>query len=208
MDAFMDGLWLKIESGVQFLRGLLDIAFAPLHSLGPVVTISVIALVTVLVAKVLTKTIRTRRYAELKKEFIYWHGLREEAMKAEDTEKGRLLAKNIDQAKLNRVYYDYFFEGFMLSLATKYLPILTFLAYVNETYRPAAMEQLFGRNVLFYLPFSAEPTPVGPVFWFVLSLVAIYVCWPMAVRVLQKMFHRLAGRRPSRLKEALSQNGS
>ena len=206
MDAFMDSLWMKIESGVQFLRGLLDIAFGPLHAMGPVVTISAIALVTVLITKVLTKTIRTRRYAELRKEFVYWHGLREEAMKADDSEKGRMLAKNIDQAKLNRVYYDYFFEGLMLSLATKYLPILAFLAYVNETYRPGAMEKLFGTKVLFYLPFSAEPTPVGPVFWFVLSLAAFYACWPIAVKSFHKVFGRLAELRHSRFKEALSLN--
>jgi uncharacterized membrane protein (DUF106 family) len=206
MDAFMDSLWLKIEAGVHFLRGLLDIAFSPLHALGPVVTISVIALVTVLVTKVLTKTIRTRRFAALQKEFIYWRELREEAMKAEDTEKGRRLAKNIDQAKLNRVYYDYFFEGLMLSLATKYLPILAFLAYVNETYRPAAMEKMFGHDVLFYLPFSAEPKPVGPVFWFVLSLAAFYTCWPMAVKAFGKISGRLGELRHSRFKEAVSEN--
>jgi hypothetical protein len=206
MDAFMDNLWLKIELGVQFLRGLLDIAFAPLHALGPVVTISAIALVTVLITKVLTKTIRTRRYCELQKEFIYWRNLREEATRAEDAEKGQMLAKNIDQAKLNRVYYDYFFEGLMLSLATKYLPILTFLAYVNETYRPAAMEKLFGRDVLFYLPFSGDPTPVGPVFWFVLSLTAFYLCWPMAVKAWEKISSRLAGNRHANFKEAFPQS--
>lgn len=208
MDAFMDTLWLKIEAGVQYLRGLLDLAFGPLNAMGPVVAISAIAVVTVLVTKVLTKTIRTRRYAELQKEFIYWRNLREEAMKAEDSEKGRMLAKNIDQAKLNRVYYDYFFEGLMLSLATKYLPILTFLAYVNETYRPAAMENMFGREVLFYLPLSAEPTPVGPVFWFVLSLAALYTGWPMAVKAWKKVVGRLAENRRTRFKEALPQNDS
>ena len=176
MDAFMDSLWMKIESGVQFLRGLLDIAFGPLHAMGPVVTISAIALVTVLITKVLTKTIRTRRYAELRKEFVYWHGLREEAMKADDSEKGRMLAKNIDQAKLNKVYYDYFFEGLLNNIVTKYLPILLLLAYVNETYQPANLLKLFGREYVFKLGRIGEQTLfMGSIFWFIISIVLIYL---------------------------------
>jgi uncharacterized membrane protein (DUF106 family) len=208
MDAFMDSLWLKIEAGVQVLRGLLDAAFGPLNALGPAAAIFAIALVTVAVTKVLSKTIRTRRHARLKKEFIYWRELREEAMKAEDTEKGSRMARNIDQAKLNRVYYDYFFESLMLSLATKYLPILVFAAYVNEAYRPAAMEALFGRTVVFHLPWSGQPVPVGPVFWFVLSLAGIYICWPLAARVVRRICRRLDIQPFSRDDRAISPNGS
>ena len=39
--------------------------------------------------------------------------LRQEAMACEDREKGKALARNIDQAQLNKAYYDYFFEGFV-----------------------------------------------------------------------------------------------
>lgn len=208
MEAFMDSAWLKIEAAIQFFRGILDIILGPLNNLGPVAAVSAIALLAVVVTKVLSRTIRTRRHAKLKEDFLYWHGLRQEALKCEDGEKGRLLAKNIDQAELNRVYYDYFFESLMLNLVTKYLPILVFLAYVNETYRPAAMEKMFGRAVLFNLPFTAEPIPVGPVFWFVLSLTAFYVCWPMAAKALGKLRGRLAGIRCSRFTQTLSQNSS
>jgi hypothetical protein len=208
MDAFMDNLWLKIEAAVQVLRGLLDAAFGPLDALGPGPAIFAIALVTVLVTKVLSKTIRTRRHARLKKEFIYWHELRKEAMKAPDAEKGRMLAKNIDQAKLNRVYYDYFFESLMLSLATKYLPILVFAAYVNETFRPAAMEALFGRTVVFQLPWSGQPVPVGPVFWFVISLAGIYICWPLAAGIVRRIRRRMDIQPVSRAGRAISENGS
>ncbi len=208
MNAFMDSLWLKIMVVIGVFHRMLDVALGPLNALGPVAAISVIALLTVILTKVLSKTIRTRRHAELKKEFLYWHGIRQEALKTDDDEKGRLLAKNIDQAELNRVYYDFFFESLMLNLVTKYLPILIFLAYVNETYRPETMERLFGQEVLFHLSLTGSALPVGPVFWFVSSLVAFYCCWPLAARGVKRLFGRTADGFIAKNEEALSQNGS
>ena len=70
----------------------------------------------------------------------------------------------------------YFFEGFMLSLASKFLPILVLLAYVNEAYQPNNLLKLFGREYIFkFGGGNAEATPVGAVFWFVVSMVLIYL---------------------------------
>ena len=41
---------------------------------------------------------------------------------------------------------------------TKYLPILLLLAYVNETYRPANLLKLFGREYVFRLGHFAPLT--------------------------------------------------
>jgi len=111
MDELLDIVWFKILAGVQYGKELLDILFSPLNLLGPAMAILLIAAVTVVCTRFLTKNIKTRRYRELQKEFLHWYNLRQEALNCEDPDKGKLLAKNIDQGKLNRVYYDYFFEG-------------------------------------------------------------------------------------------------
>jgi hypothetical protein len=104
--------------------------------------------------------------------------LRQETQKCEDRDKSKLLAKNIDQAKLNKVYYDFFLEGFLLSLATKYLPIFSFLAYVNEAYKPDNMTKLFGRDYIFkFGSAGGEPIIVGSVFWFVICILLVYLGW-------------------------------
>jgi len=183
MDAFLDQLWYWIVQLAQACVQGMNFVFSPLDALGPAPAISVLAFVTVAFTKLVGSRFKTKRYLELEKEFIYWRGLREEAMKYrdQDPEKAKLLAKNIDQAQLNRVYYDYFFEGFMLSLFSKYLPMLIMLAYVNESYRPERLLARWGRDHLFMLGwFSDKPQPVGAVFWFVVSLVGSYVLWWLA----------------------------
>jgi len=87
-------------------------------------------------------------HKKLQKEFHHWYKMRQEALKCEDPAKAKLLAKNIDQAKLNKLYYDYFFEGLMNNLATLYLPIFILLAYVNEAYRSSNLSKLFGRDYI------------------------------------------------------------
>ncbi|MBW1820610.1 MAG: hypothetical protein JRI92_02425, partial [Deltaproteobacteria bacterium] len=99
-----------------------------------------------------------------------------------------LLAKNIDQAKLNKVYYDFFFEGFMLGLATKYLPILVFVAYINEAYRTENLIKVFGREYVFKFAGSGpKPVLVGGVFWFVVSILLVYLCWFLIKRIYKKV---------------------
>ena len=187
MDNIMDTIWLKILVGIQYIKDFLDLIFGPLNALGPVLAISAIALVAVVIAKVLTRIFKTRRYKELQKEFNHWFNIRQEAMKCEDREKARMLAKNIDQAKLNRLYYDYFFEGLLNSIATKYLPILIFLAYVNETYQPVNLLNQFGREYLFRIGSAGEnPILVGSIFWFVISILSLY----LLAYVAKKIFHK------------------
>lgn len=187
MDKLLDGLWFKILAGIQYLKELLDLIFGPLNALGPVVAITAIALSAVVIATVLTKLFKTKRYMELQKEFTHWFNIRKEAATCDDPEKAKLLTKNIDQAKLNRLYYDYFFEGLLNSIATKYLPILIFLAYVNEAYRPANLLNLFGREYLFQIGSSGDnPILVGSIFWFVVSILALYLVSFAA----KKIFHK------------------
>jgi uncharacterized membrane protein (DUF106 family) len=190
MDQFLDILWVKIVVGVQFGKQILDVIFGPLNALGPAVAIAAIALITVVITKILSKMFKTKRYKTLRKQFEYWLGVRQEAQKCEDPEKAKLLAKNIDQAKLNKLYYDYFFEGLLNNLATKYLPALILLSYVNETYRSSNLSKLFGRDYIFkFGGAQGQPLLIGAVFWFVLSLLLIYLAW----YIVKKVYTRQTG---------------
>lgn len=176
MDNMLDILWLKIVAGVQQGKSLFDLLLGPLNLLGPAIAIMVIATGTVMLTLFLTKNFKTRRYQKLREEFLHCFNLRQEALKCKDREKAKGLARNIDQARLNKVYYDYFFEGFLISIATKYLPILTVLAYVNEAYRPENLMILFGREYILKLGRDgADPILIGGVLWFVLSLFLVYL---------------------------------
>lgn len=187
MEEALDSLWFKIVSLVHYIKTFLDFIFAPLNSLGPAFAIFIIAFITVLIAKFLTKHFKTKRYKKLQKEFVYYYNLRQEALKCEDREKGKLLAKNIDQAELNKVYYNYFLEGFLNGLLTKYLPIFSFLAYVNEAYRPKNLLKLFGREYVFkFSNFGGEEILVGAIFWFVISILLIYLAWSIIRRIFLK----------------------
>jgi uncharacterized membrane protein (DUF106 family) len=184
MEDFLDNLWLKILVLIGYIKTFLDLAFGPLNSLGPAIAIFIIALVTVIITKILTKAFVTKRYKELKKNFEHWYNVRQEAVKCEDREKAKLLAKNIDQAKLNKAYYDYFFEGFLIRLMTRLLPIFIFLAYVNEAYKASNLLKLFGREYVFkFGSYNGEDIIVGAVFWFVVSLFLVYLGWFIVRRI-------------------------
>jgi hypothetical protein len=194
MDEFLDVIWFKIAAGIQVLKDLLDFIFGPLNALGPAVAILAIALVTVVITKCLTKVLKTRRYMELQKEFRHWFNIRQQAMKHDDPGKARLLAKNIDQAKLNKVYYDYFFEGLLNNIMTKYLPILLLLAYVNETYQPANLLKLFGQEYVFKVGRLGDNTLlVGSVFWFMISIVICYLAIFAVKKILKFRTPAVAG---------------
>jgi uncharacterized membrane protein (DUF106 family) len=187
MEDLLDAIWFKIVDIVYYMDNFLDVIFAPLNYFGPAVVISMIAFITVIITKFLTKTFKTKRYKELEKEFQYWYNVRQEALKCEDPEKGKLLAKNIDQVELNQVYYNYFIEGFFMSLATKCLPIIAFLAYVNETYNPNNLLKLFGREyILRFTNFNGEIILIGAAFWFVISIMLIYLGWFVIGRIFRK----------------------
>jgi len=176
MEDFLDIVWFKIMDFFHSLATLLDAVFAPLNALGPAFTIFTIALLTVMVTKILTRTFKTRRYQQLKKEFEHWFNIRQEALKCGDSQKAKLLAKNIDQAKLNQVYWDYFLEGFLISLVTRLLPIFSFFAYVNEAYKLENLTKLFGREYVFkFTVLNGETFFLRSGLWFVFSLMFIYL---------------------------------
>ena len=188
IDKLMDAIWFKILVAIQYLKDLLDVVFGPLNALGPVVAISAIALAAVVIAKLLTRIFKTKRYLALQQEFTHWFNIRQEAVKCGDPQKAKLLARNIDQAKLNRLYYDYFFEGLLISIATRYLPILMLLAYVNEAYQPGNLLKLFGREYLFQFGRTGyNPILVGSIFWFVVSILAMYLVLFAAKKIFQKV---------------------
>jgi uncharacterized membrane protein (DUF106 family) len=176
MEDFLDIIWFNIIDFFHSVASLLDVVFAPLNALGPAVTIFTIALLTVVITKILTKTFKTKRYRELKKEFEHWFNIRQEALKCSDFQKAKLLAKNIDQAKLNQVYWDYFLEGFLISLVTRLLPIVLFFAYVNEAYKLDNLIKFFGKEYIFkFKGVHPELFLVRAGLWFVLSLLLIYL---------------------------------
>ncbi len=178
MEDVFDIIWLKILVLIHFFVKGLDFIFTPLNPLGPAVVILVIVLLTVASTKFLSKIYKTKRYLKLQKEFQYWYNLRNEALTIKDPEKGKALAKNIDQAQLNKVYYDYFFEGLLNSIPTKYLPILIMLAYVNEAFNPDKLLEYFGRDyILKFANFNGNVIKISAVLWFVLSMILVYLAW-------------------------------
>ncbi len=186
IDDYMDLAWEQIENGVYFAATVVDRLLQPLQPLGPVAIVALLALAAVAIAKISGQIFQTRRYMELKDEFQHWYTLRQQALTCKDAEKGKLLAKNIDQARLNRVYYDYFFEGFLKSLVTRFLPLLTIMAYVNSAFRPESLMTHFGQDHLFQWQWLvAEPIKINAPFWFVLAVIGIYLLWWVAVKLIR-----------------------
>jgi len=187
MDEFLDIVWLKIIALTQAVVNAMDVIVSPLNVLGPGMVIFMLVFVTVAFTKLFKRFYTTKRYEALKKEFNHWAEIRKQAMEIENREKGKRLAKNIDQAKLNKVYYDYFFEGLLKNILTTILPVLLMAAYVNEVYNPARLSDLFGKSYVFKVPgFGGEPTPAGALVWFVLALILVHILWAVAKKVLKK----------------------
>ena len=187
MDAFLDILWLKIVDVVQILVRGMDAVVAPVNALGPAAVIFLLTFLTVCLTKLFKRVYTTKRFQILKKDFEHWSELRKETMNIEDPETGKRMARNIDQAKLNKVYYDYFFEGLLNSVLTTVLPILLMAAYVNEAYNPEKLQKLFGRSYVFGIPGTGDdPILVSALFWYVLCLIIIHVLWAVAKRILNK----------------------
>ena len=167
---------------------VMNAAVTPLHVLGPAATIFILVLITVCLTKFFKKHYTTKRYTALKAEFEHWSNLRKEAMTMEDREKGKALAKNIDQAKLNKAYYDYFFEGLLNNILTTILPILLMAAYVNDAYRSEKLMTLFGKNHIFRLGGAGDAAPVGALAWFVFALLLVHLLWAVAGWQFKKRF--------------------
>jgi hypothetical protein len=172
MEEFLDLAWEQLYALIQKGAATLDFLLSYLHFLGPIVVIFFLAVVIVGVTKVLKKHITTKRYVILEKDFQHWLEVREEAMKCDDREKGRNLAKNIDKAHLNRAYYDYFLEGLLLGLITFYLPVVSMATYINEAYRAERLMELFGRDYIFRFG-GSDPVLIGALFWFICAVLLI-----------------------------------
>lgn len=179
MDEFLDMVWDKIVGGCEQIAAMLDAILAPLNQhVGPAMVILILVVVLVAFTKLLANVYNTKRYAELKENYEHWYELRKEAMACQDREKGKALARNIDQAQLNKAYYDYFFEGFLKSIITSILPILLTAAYINRAYSPENLNQLVGRDYIFKFSRSgSDPVIVSAFFWFVISLFLVYLAW-------------------------------
>jgi hypothetical protein len=102
-----------------------------------------------------------------------------------------MLAKNIDQGKLNKVYYDYFFEGLLKNILTIYLPCLIVAAYVNEAYKADSLTAKFGRPYVFQWGSSdGEPTVMGALFCYVVLLLTTYLSWYIASKAVGRKQRR------------------
>ncbi len=172
-------VWERIVDGVGWVAALLDRLLAPLNAhLGPAMMILIITITVVALTKLLSRVYNTQRHAELKANYEHWFALRQAAMACDDRDKGNGIAKNIDQAQLNKAYYDYFFEGFLKSIITTMLPILFAAAYVNRAYAPDNLMQQIGRKVIFrFTRAGGEPVMVSAFFWFVICLFLVYLAW-------------------------------
>ena len=187
MDAVLDTIWEYLVIGFILLGDTLFSILQPFHVLGPIFIISLLAACTVSFTKLLNRFIITKRYIELEKTYNHWLELRQEAMRCEDTVKGSRMARNIDKAELNKAYYDYFFEGLLLGIARKVMPIFFVFAFINEYYRPENLQGLFGRDYVVQITStSGEPILIGAVFWYFISLLTGYLVWSIATALLKR----------------------
>lgn len=188
MEDFLDSAWNMIATGLQWAGDNLYIILEQFHFLGPAVVISLLAFLAVAITKVLSRVVVTKRYVALEKEYHHWFQLRQQALQCEDRQKGRGLARNIDQAELNRAYYDYFFEGLLLGIARRVIPIFFVFAFINEYYRPVRLVESFGREYVLKIAAADGPATVfGAPFWFFLSLVGFYILWAVVGFFVKKM---------------------
>ncbi len=188
LNYIVDRLWDFIEIYLTKITLFMDKIISPLDVFGPGFVIFFLALITVLFTRVASKFYITKRYIELEKDYEHWQALRIEAMKHQDREKGKRLARNIDSAKLNQAFYDYFIEGFLKNLITNVLPILLMLAYVTQAYSPAELARRFNRQYVFFIATGGEtPFPVGTMFWFVISVLLSFLIFAGAKFVYNKI---------------------
>lgn len=188
MEQFLDVIWQYMYTTAGSMALYVDASIAPLQNrVGPVVILILFAALTVVTTKILGKKLQTKRYLQLEKEFQHWLTVRQEATACSDREKGARMARNIDQAKLNRCYYDYFLEGFLLGLATMYIPIFIVISYINSFYRPERLMELTGKGYIFQFDlFVQEPVLIGSVFFYFAVLLLFYAAFAFLVKGLAR----------------------
>ena len=187
MNDLLDKIWAPIETFLNYSVVLLDRILSPLEVFGPWFVIFILAFTIVIFTRIIALSYVTKRYITLEKEFKHWKGVRDEAIKHPDKEKGKALAKNIDQAKLNKAYYDYFFEGLLKHFAVNVLPILLMVAYVSKVYTPQTLFQRFGEKWVFSFSFgSASQTNVSSLLWFVICLIFSFILFAVLKMIFKK----------------------
>ena len=189
MDNFMDRAWELILVFFSKAALVVDTMFSPLEIFGPGLVIFSLSFFVILITRLISRFYVTKRYVELKKNFQYWQSIREEAMKLPDREKGKGIAKNIDQAELNRAYYDYFFESLLKHFLTNVIPILFMASYVTTTYTPETLMEKFGKEWVFTFEFSSSsPINMSSLFWFIICIFLSLILYG----VLKKIVTRFA----------------
>jgi len=189
MNDFLDRVWETIEVVLNYAVVFMDTLFSPLEIFGPGVVIFILAFLVVIITRILSGFYVTKRYIHLEKQYKHWHGVREEAMKHPDREKGKALAKNIDQAQLNRAYYDYFFEGLLKHFAVNVLPILVMVSYVTKVYTPQTLFMRFGEKWVFSFSLgSSSQVNVSSMLWLVICLILSFILFAVLKMVFKKRY--------------------
>lgn len=184
MDDVMDRIWGFIEAFLNNAVVFLNTALAPLEILGPGVVIFILAFLVIIFTRIIARFYVTRRSVTLEKEFKHWQGIREEAMKHPDREKGKALAKNVDQAELNKAYYDYFFEGLLKHFIVNLLPILLMVSYVTTVYTPQTLLSRFGQKWVFsFFVGTANEIHVSSLLWFVICLIFSFILFAVFQKI-------------------------
>ncbi|HKK91427.1 MAG TPA: hypothetical protein VJ936_08500 [Desulfobacteraceae bacterium] len=187
MDYYLDKVWWGIHRFLQQAVAFLDHLFSPLEVFGPGFVIFLLAFLTVGLTRITTRFYVTGRYTRLKNEFEHWKRIREEAGQLPDREKGKRLARNIDQAELNRVYYDFFFEGLLKNFITNVLPILLVAAHVTTVYTPEILLDRFGKEWVFSFSLGGlVSVNISSLFWYIISLLVSFVVFALLKRGLLK----------------------
>ncbi|MCG8638126.1 MAG: hypothetical protein MI862_00230 [Desulfobacterales bacterium] len=186
MDDVLDKAWDYIEIVLAYAVSLLDRMVSPFEVLGPAAVIFLLTFLVVLLTRFLSKYFVTKRYLALKEEFEHWHKIRKEALKHPDPDKGKALARNIDQAELNRAYYDYFFEGLLKNIAATILPVLLAAAYITTKYRPENLLDRFGSEWVLVISLGRTPIQFSSFFWFVICLILSFVIYAVVKNSFKK----------------------
>ncbi len=189
MNDFLDKVWELIYAFLSSTVVFLDTLLSPLEFLGPGAVIFLLAFLVVIFTRILSQFYVTKRYIRLEKEYRYWQGIREEAMKHPDSTKGKRLARNVDKAELNKAYYDYFFEGLLKHFIVNVLPILLMVSYITKIYTPQTMLKRFGEKWVFSFSFgSSSPINVGSLLWFVICLILSFILFAVIKKVFKKRY--------------------
>ncbi len=189
MDSFLDRIWEIVLFFLNKCVIIMDTVFSPLEFLGPGFVIFLLAFLIVCLTRVISRFYVTKRYIRLKKEFEHWQEVREEAMKQPDREKGKRMARNIDKAELNKVYYDYFFEGLLKNFITNVIPILFMVTYVTTVYTPQTLQDRFGDKWVFSFSIgSSFQMNVSSFFWFVISIILSFIVYALLKMVVKKRY--------------------